>query len=126
MRNTIDIIIPIYNQEKYLRRCLDSFLPYVDDSFTTLLVNDGSSDGSLEICKEYQNEYSNIIIIDKANGGAASARNAGLNESKSDYVVFIDPDDCVSDGYIDWIKTNAKYDDKINVCSYVIKHKDFG
>lgn len=121
----VDVIIPVYNQEKYLNRCLDSILPQVDDSITVVLVNDGSTDGSLEICLEYEKKHENVKVVDKTNGGLASARNAGIDASCSEFIVFIDSDDYVADDYIEWAKSFA---DKnlLNVCSYIVRHIKFG
>ncbi|MDY6368093.1 MAG: glycosyltransferase family 2 protein [Clostridia bacterium] len=123
--NKIDIIIPIYNQEKYLKRCLDSIMPQTDDNTRVILVNDGSTDKSYNICREYAENHDNITIVNKQNGGLSSARNAGLDVAKGDFVLFIDPDDYVSKEYISYVNKNANKN-TLTVCSYVIKHKDFG
>ena len=96
-----------------------------DESITVILVNDGSTDKSLDICREYELKYGNVKIVDKENGGLSSARNAGLNASKSEFVVFVDSDDYVADDYVEWIKQNADKN-SLAVCSYVIKHIKFG
>lgn len=95
----LSIIIPIYNVEKYLSRCLDSiFDQHVsEDNFEVIAVNDGSPDNCLEILKEYEQCHKNIVIIDKENGGVSSARNAGLQICKGNYVTFVDPDDYLAD-----------------------------
>ncbi len=90
------IIIPVYNASKTLHRCLDSLLAvqYKDAEF--ILVNDGSSDSSGEICEEYALRHSNIKYIAKENGGVSSARNAGLDVACGDYILFVDSDDYVA------------------------------
>lgn len=124
-QKTFDIIIPIYNQEKYLNRCLDSILPQIDESIQVILVNDGSTDKSIDICREYELKYSNITVVNKENGGLSSARNAGLNVAASEFVVFVDSDDYVADDYVAWIKESA--DNKwLSLCSYVVRHINFG
>lgn len=74
----VGVVIPIYNVEKYLKTCLDSVLNQTYQNFYAVLVNDGSTDSSLEIAKEYMTKDSRFIIIDKANGGLSNARNAAL------------------------------------------------
>jgi glycosyltransferase involved in cell wall biosynthesis len=87
------IIVPVYNVEDYLSKCLDSILEQRYSNYELILINDGSTDSSLEICKKYQKIYSQIILIDKKNGGLSDARNTGLRESKGDYIIFTDSDD---------------------------------
>ncbi|HCY05834.1 MAG TPA: glycosyl transferase [Erysipelotrichaceae bacterium] len=87
------IIVPIYNVELYLKECLDSILSQTFNDFELILVNDGSTDKSGDIAKEYKNKYNNIKLIDKENGGLSSARNAGIKKAIGDYILFIDSDD---------------------------------
>ena len=89
----ISVIVPVYNVEKYLHRCLDSLIAQTFKSIEIICVNDGSTDGSLGILNEYAAKDSRIIVVDKKNGGVSSARNAGLQRSNSPYVMFCDPDD---------------------------------
>ncbi|ORU23018.1 glycosyl transferase, partial [Francisella tularensis subsp. holarctica] len=89
----ITLVIPIYNIENYLGRCLDSVINQTYKDLEIILVNDGSTDNSLEICESYAKEDSRIKIINKNNGGLSSARNVGLDACKGDYVTFIDSDD---------------------------------
>lgn len=96
MSACFSVIIPVYNAEKTLRRCLDSLLQQASDKIEILLVNDGSKDSSLEICKSYQQNNSCVHVIDKPNGGVSSARNAGLDSANGTYVIFVDSDDYVS------------------------------
>lgn len=105
----ISVIISVYNVEKYLRECLDSVLNQTLRSLEIICVNDGSTDNSLSILKEYQNHDSRIKIITKENHGLSSARNAGLNLASGKYVYFIDSDD-----YIECDALNELYDLAIN------------
>lgn len=91
----ISVIIPVYNTEKYLKRCLDSVLNQTFKDFELILVNDGSNDSSLQICKEYESKDSRIKVIDTPNRGSSSARNTGLNESKGDWIIHFDSDDWI-------------------------------
>lgn len=91
----ISVIIAAYNAEEYLSETLDSiFLQTMNDSeYEVIIINDGSSDSTLDILNSYKQTYSNLIIIDKENGGPSSARNAGLDIAKGEYVFFFDADD---------------------------------
>ena len=84
------VIIPVYNAEKTLHRCVDSLLNQNYTDMELVLVNDGSSDRSLEICREYQGCDSRVCVIDKPNGGVSTARNAGLHAAAGTYVLFVD------------------------------------
>lgn len=92
----ISIIIPVYNVEKYIRKCIDSILFQTFIDFELILVDDGSKDSSGEICDEYQNKDSRIKVIHKSNGGLSSARNAGINIAKGDFFGFVDSDDWIN------------------------------
>ena len=91
----VSIIVPVYNSEKYLKRCLDSLVNQTFDDIEIIVVNDGSTDRSEETIKGYMNDK-RIILINKENGGQASARNLGLTKAHGDYIMFIDSDDCVN------------------------------
>ncbi len=91
----ISIIMPVYNVELYLNRCVDSILAQTYDDWELLLINDGSTDHSGEICESYANRDKRIHVIHKENGGVSAARNIGLNEYKGDYVAFFDSDDWI-------------------------------
>ena len=96
-KDLISIIIPIYNAEKVLPRCLDSLLNQTYNKIEIILINDGSKDNSFSVCKEYANRTSNIIVLSQENGGTAKARNAGLNIARGEYIMFVDADDYVKD-----------------------------
>ncbi|WP_431243531.1 glycosyltransferase family 2 protein [Flavobacterium sp. P21] len=87
------IIIPVYNVEAYLPQCLDSVLCQTFSDFELILVNDGSTDSSLEISQKYKQKFPQIILIDKENSGLSDARNTGLKAAKGDYIIFTDSDD---------------------------------
>lgn len=93
----LSVIIPVYNVEKYLSRCVDSVLDQTYKDFELILVDDGSPDNSHEICDEYKKKDSRVKVIHKKNGGLSSARNAGLEICKGDYIFFIDSDDWLTD-----------------------------
>lgn len=97
-KKRIDIIVPIYNQEKVISNFLNSLKNFNSDNFNVILVNDGSKDNTPNLIKIYldENKLSNFFLLEKDNGGASSARNLGLKHAVSDYVWFCDPDDHVS------------------------------
>jgi len=90
---TISIIIPVYNAELYLRQCIESVIAQTFEDWEAILVNDGSKDGSLDICQEYAAKDERIKVIDKPNGGVSSARNKGLEVAQGDWITFMDSDD---------------------------------
>ena len=91
----ISIIIPVYNAEKYLGRCIESVLSQTYRDFELILVDDGSSDSSGQICDAYANKDARIHVIHKENGGVSSARNRGIKEALGEYIMFIDSDDSI-------------------------------
>lgn len=89
----ISIIVPIYNTQKYLWKCVDSIIDQTYADLEIILVNDGSTDDSLSICRDYVQKDQRIKIVDKNNGGLSSARNAGLDAATGEFISFIDSDD---------------------------------
>lgn len=115
----ISIIIPIYNVEQYLSRCLDSVTNQTYSNLEIILINDGSKDSCLEICKDYQKRDSRIIIIDKINEGVSVARNTGIETATGKYIGFVDPDDWIEpDMYENMYNTIEKYKCSIAFCNY--------
>lgn len=97
----VTVVVPIYNMEAYLPRCMDSLLGQTYQQIEILLVDDGSTDGSASLCEEYSQKYPAVSVIHKENGGLSSARNAGIESASGDYIVFPDPDDWVEKEYIE-------------------------
>lgn len=97
----LSIVIPVYNVENYLAKCLDSVIyPELDD-YEVVIVNDGSTDSSGEICEDYASKYGELIrVVTTPNAGVGSARNTGLELAKGEFILFIDSDDYLSDGAI--------------------------
>lgn len=91
----ISIIIPVYNTEKYIERCLQSVLAQTYQQFEIIIVDDGSTDGSIEICKKYAFKTSQIKIIQIKNSGLSVARNVGIRNASGDYICFVDSDDWI-------------------------------
>lgn len=96
----ISCIVPVYNVEKYLRRCLDSIRAQTFTDFECICVDDGSPDGSGKILDEYAEKDSRFVVIHKDNGGVSSARNAGLDAARGEYVCFVDSDDWMETDYM--------------------------
>ena len=96
----ISIIVPVYNVEKYLPRCIESILSQIYCNFELILVDDGSNDGSLSVCKHYASRDSRIKVFSKRNGGVSSARNLGLENCHGEWVAFVDSDDYVASNYL--------------------------
>ena len=114
----VSIIVPVYNVEKYLSKCVDSILIQTYRDFEIILVDDGSTDSSGLICDNY-NKEERITVIHKKNGGVSSARNAGLEIARGDYIAFVDSDDWVSPEFIEThIQNLKKMDADISVCRY--------
>lgn len=112
MNEKISLIIPVYNVEKYLKKCIDSAINQTYQNIEIILINDGSTDNSGKICEEYSRRYQNIIYVNKKNGGLSSARNAGIHVSKGDYLFFLDSDDyitedCIESLYFALLKENT-------------------
>ena len=97
----ISVIIPVYNAESTLRRCVDSVLAQTFTDFECLLINDGSKDKSGEICDEYAARDSRIRVFHKENGGVSSARNVGLDNATGEWIAFVDSDDWVGEKYLE-------------------------
>lgn len=116
----ISIIVPVYNMEKYLDECLNSILMQTFRNFEVILVDDGSTDRSSEICDRYVESYSDWKVIHKKNGGLSSARNAGIDIAGGEYVCFIDSDDRVASNYLEILYNNAvQYGADVSFCDYL-------
>lgn len=100
-KHLVTVIIPVYNVEQYLEKCLESIINQTYKKLQIILVNDGSTDHSYQICLEYQKKDERIEVINKENGGLSSARNAGLNHAKGEYCYFVDSDDYVKETLIE-------------------------
>lgn len=138
------IIVPIYNVEKYLSACIDSILAQTYSDYEIILVDDGSTDTSPQICDQYANQYACIHVIHKPNGGLSDARNVGLNSARGEYVFFVDSDDyliapnvlqrivkklgntpdVVAFNYVKWFESTGRISangDDLSVCSDLLR-----
>lgn len=118
--NGVSIIIPVYNVEDKISGCIDSILNQTFQDFELILVNDGSSDNSSQVCWNYSKKDSRIFVIDKKNEGAGYARNAGLDIATKKYVVFIDSDDWIEPDMLQSLLSLINTSDDIQVvsCNY--------
>lgn len=99
MEQTVSVIVPVYNCEDYLPRCIESILSQTHSQIQLILVDDGSSDGSGEVCDSYALQDSRVVVHHQQNGGVSRARNAGLGLADGKWVLFVDADDCVEQDY---------------------------
>ncbi len=110
----ISIIIPVYNSEKYLEKCLDSVLAQTFTEFEVLLINDGSTDSSGKICDEYAQKDSRVKVFHQENKGVSAARNLGLDKATGEWICFVDSDDYLDTNYLkalfDSVKKNKSVD----------------
>ena len=115
----ISIIVPIYNAGNSLEKCIESLISQSYSNLEIILINDGSTDYSLDICKKYSDKDKRIITIDKENGGVASARNAGLEVVTGDFIGFVDSDDYIAESMYENL-LNALLDNEaeISECGY--------
>ncbi len=116
----ISVIVPVYNVEKYICTCLESILKQSCQDFELILVDDGSTDDSIELAKEYLRNKDVIYrIVEKENGGLASARNAGLAAASGDFVSFIDADDAISEDFLEkLLKAIQENDADFSFCAF--------
>ena len=101
MTEKITVIVPVYNVENYLNKCLDSLINQTYKNLEIIVINDGSTDNSGEICQEYAQKDNRIIYVEQENGGLSDARNAGLERMTGSYVTFVDSDDWVEPNYVE-------------------------
>lgn len=97
--NFISVIVPVYNVEEYLKKCLDSLVNQTYEELEVIVVDDGSTDNSGAICDEYADKYENVMVIHTENHGLSAARNVGIENSNGEYIAFVDSDD--------WVDTNT-------------------
>lgn len=120
-RPLISVIVPVYNVEQYLRRCVDSLLcqtyPYIE----ILLINDGSTDASPAICSQYAERDTRVTVVHQENGGLSAARNTGLDWAKGEFISFVDSDDFVVPKFLEVLyQTLQNVDADLSVCNYTI------
>jgi glycosyltransferase involved in cell wall biosynthesis len=121
----LSIIVPVYQAENYLKRCVDSILNQTFGNFELILVNDGSTDRSGEICNAYALQDNRIKVVHQNNGGQAFARNSGIKLAGGTYVGFVDNDDMIEPDMYDCLIHNAKeFNTDISACSFIQDNGD--
>lgn len=125
----ISIVVPVYNVEKYLKHCLDSLLGQTFTDYELILVDDGSTDSSGDICEEYKKQDGRIRVFHKTNGGLSDARNTGIDwviaNSNSEWITFVDSDDYVHPQYLHFLY-EAAVENECNIsCCYYLPVKDY-
>lgn len=125
MEPLISVIIPVYNVEQYLRRCVDSVIAQSYSNIEIILIDDGSTDKSGEICDEIGKTDDRIIVYHKENGGVSRARNYGIDRAKGEYIGFVDSDDFIAvDMYEYLYKLISENDSKIAICGAADYYSD--
>lgn len=118
----ISVVLPIYNVEKYLEKCMESIFNQTYKNLEILLVDDGSPDGCPALCDAYAKKDKRVRVVHKKNGGISDARNAGVAESSGQYIAFVDPDDYVESDYIEYLYSLIKkYNCKMSLCQHTVK-----
>lgn len=121
----ISIIIPVYNVEKYMKKCIESVINQTYKNIEIILVDDGSTDRSAHICDEYEKKDKRIVVIHKKNGGLADARNAGIVKASGKYLGFIDSDDYIENDMYEVLYNNIKKENAdISMCGLISCYKD--
>ena len=100
-KTLVSVVIPVYNMEKYVARCIQSVLDQIYGNLDIIIVNDGSTDSSKDIIEEYAKRDERIRVITTANKGLSAARNIGIIEGRGEYIAFVDADDYISREYVD-------------------------
>lgn len=121
----ISVIVPIYNVEKYLNKCINSIIEQTYQNIEIILVDDGSNDSSEKICDEYAKKDKRVKVIHKKNGGVSEARNFGIENSNGKYIAFIDSDDYITNDYIEYLYRILKENKAdISCCNFEYVYSD--
>lgn len=126
MEGKVSIIVPVYNVESYLNECIDSIINQTYGNLEIILIDDGSTDLSGDICDCYKEKDSRILVIHQKNQGAANAKNNGLDLATGDYISFVDSDDYISKDFIETMMKSLQQNiSDIAECSFYLKYKDY-
>ena len=121
-KDKITVIIPVYNVENYLERCLKSILYNTYTNLEIICVNDGSTDNSKKILEDYSQRDKRVIVINKKNNGISSARNAGIKIATGEYIAFVDSDDWIHEKYFEYLIRGIDTADLV-ICNYIRSYK---
>ena len=110
-RPLFSIIIPAYNVETKIKKCVDSVASQAEGNTQIIIVDDGSTDHTLQVCQMLANQYPMVSVIHQKNSGVSSARNIGLQEALGEWIIFIDSDDCVERNYLEDIYCEIQNND---------------
>lgn len=131
----VTIVVPVYNVEKYLNRCVESLIKQTYSPVEILLIDDGSTDDSSKMCDTFASQYPNIRVIHQVNGGLSAARNTGTANARGKYICYVDSDDFCDPGMVEYlVYLKDKYNADMSVCGYrlifenrkIIKETVFG
>lgn len=115
----VSVIVPVYNVEKYISNCINSILNQTYSDIELILINDGSTDASGDICKSFEDRYDNIKYCFQSNAGVSAARNVGLDLSSGEYITFVDSDDTIKPQMIELLVNALEREDAdLSICGY--------
>lgn len=120
----VSVIVPIYNSERFLKECIESIASQTFKDFEVLLINDGSTDESPQICDNYSKKYNNFITFHKGNSGVSSTRNYGIERARGKFITFVDSDDVLSSKYLEILVRNVK-NSLLSVCKWSTAYSNF-
>lgn len=117
MNSKISVIVPVYNREKYIEKCIESLEGQTYKNIEIIMINDGSTDNSKSVCDKISKKYQNIKVIHTKNRGVSEARNKGLNMSTGEYILFVDPDDTIDKNMCEYMhKGYIENTDSLPIC----------
>lgn len=120
----VSVIVPVYNVENYIEKCLDSIINQTYENLEIIVVNDGSGDHSYEICKKYENDK-RVQLYSKENGGLSSARNYGIEKASGKYIMFVDSDDYLARDMVEYMLNMLNKENcEISICNRIYKYED--
>ena len=121
----ISIVVPVYNVEKYLKKCILSLCNQTYENIEILLIDDGSTDNSAIICDEAEKNDDRIKVLHKTNQGLSSARNEGIKLASGNFIAFVDSDDYIENDMMELLYKNIMmYDAEISACGYIMLYND--
>lgn len=124
-RPKVSIIVPVFNVEEYLSRCIESLINQTYENLEIILLNDGSTDRSLELARRYKNKDKRIVLITKNNTGVSDTRNKGIDIANGEFIIFVDSDDWIDKNMIEkMITIQQKYSSEVVICSYISEFRN--